>query len=160
MLRRSLFLLAVGVVSCSSSSSGSSSGATCTEYTSTSDLNAPSVSMKSDIQPIIDRACTFSSCHGGGSGKLTLVQGDASKSRAALVDVAAPENPSMKLVATGDPKNSWLMKKLDGDVCLFKDKCTKVDGDCGDTMPQSGDILAVDERDKFRRWIAQGAKDN
>ncbi len=132
----------------------------CAAYTSTIDLKAPTVSMKTDVQPIFDRSCTFSSCHGTGSGKMTLVQGDSSKSRMALVGVDAPEMPGTKLVAPGEPGNSWMMKKLDGDVCLSASKCTTVDGNCGDTMPQNGDLLDVAERDKIRRWIAQGANDN
>ncbi len=157
---RSIFFLGFSFLALACSSSSSSSGPTCAAYTSTIDLKNPTVSFKTDVQPIIDRSCTFSSCHGGGTGKLTMVQGDASKTRMALVGVDAPELAGTKLVAPGDPTNSWLMKKLDGDVCLFASKCTQIDGNCGDTMPQAGDLLDVSERDKFRRWIAQGANDN
>jgi hypothetical protein len=155
-----LFLACPALLALACGNSSSSGGAQCAAYQSSADLTTPAISMKTDVQPIIDRACTFTSCHGGGTGKLTMVMGDSSKTRTALVGVAAPEMPSMKLVAASDPTNSWMMKKLDGDVCLFTSKCTVVEGRCDDTMPQSGDILDVSERDKIRRWIAQGAKDN
>jgi hypothetical protein len=129
----------------------------CAEHVSTIDLTTPEVSLKNDVMPIVTRSCTFTTCHGGGSGNLKLSTG-AGATRDALVNVNAPELPRMKLVAPGDPKNSWLMKKLDGDHCLLDAECT--DKSCGSTMPQGGDQLDVAERDKFRRWIAQGAKDN
>jgi hypothetical protein len=163
MMRRTLlcfFIFGSAALACSSSGGNSSGASGCAEYNSTIDLTTPTVSFATDVQKIINQACTFPSCHGGNTGKLKLVQGDAKSNRTALVDVDAPESPGMKLVATGDPKNSWLMKKLDGDSCLFKGKCTDVGGTCADSMPQGNDLLAVDQRDTFRRWIAQGAKDN
>ncbi len=160
---RSSFLFLAGVASTvvvvASCSSSSDSGTACTEYKSTIDLQNPQVSMKTNVMPILQQSCMFSSCHGGGSGKITMTSGDSTKTRAALVDVPAPEMPSMKIVATGDPSNSWLMKKVDGDVCLFKGKCVD-DPNCADTMPQGNDLLDVGSRDVIRRWIAQGAKDN
>ena len=161
--------LAVAVASCGTSSSGStgSSGdgdggdaaAKCVEYTTTVDLKTPTVSFKTDVMPFLERSCMFSSCHGAGSSKgdLKMVKGDPTATRKSLVGVNAPQLPTMQLVQAGDPKNSYVMKKVDGDICLLKDKCI---APCGDTMPQGNDLLEVPERDTLRRWIAQGAAEN
>jgi hypothetical protein len=88
--------------------------------------------------------------------------------------------PKMKIVVPGEPQNSFLMHKIDGCHNSFSvPKCAtgqvstaempcctpqanaKTDGACGDPMPQTaGDGLCRDERDKIRRWIAQGAECN
>jgi hypothetical protein len=151
------FSSAFALVACTSSD-GASSGGACAPYTTSIDLKTPVVSFKSDVMPIIDQSCAFGSCHGGAnSGNLTMPKGDATTTRTNLVGVAAPQLPSMKLVEPGAPDKSYLMKKIDGDICTLKDQCI---GECSDTMPQSNDLLPVPERDAIRRWIAQGAADN
>jgi hypothetical protein len=69
----------------------------------------------------------------------------------------------MNFVKAGDPENSFLMLKLDGDQCLHDSQCVK--GTCGGVMPLDNakpfdNQLPVSERDTFRRWISQGAKQN
>jgi hypothetical protein len=66
--------------------------------------------------------------------------------------------PSMLEVKPGDPKNSFLMRKLDGDHCVLDAQCQG--STCGDSMPNKEEQLSVDERDRVRRWIAQGAKND
>ena len=150
--------MSLAVASCGTSSSGTPTSS-CTEYTTAIDLKVPAVSFKTDVMPFLDRSCMFSSCHGGGSSKgdLKMAKGDATATRLSLVGVNAPELPSMKLVQPGDPKNSYLMKKVDGDICLLKAQCI---APCADTMPQGNELLEVAERDALRRWVAQGAAEN
>ncbi len=159
--RRSAFLvysLALLVSSCGSDSpGGGGSSPTCQPFVTTIDLESPVVSLRTDVMPIFRQSCTFASCHGGGTRDLVITAGDAAATYGALVDVAAPELPRMKLVEPGDPTNSYLMKKMDGDVCLLEAECV---APCVDTMPQGSSLLEVRQRDIIRRWIAQGAADN
>jgi hypothetical protein len=71
----------------------------------------------------------------------------------------------MNLVAAADPAQSFMMLKMDGCQDAAGLSCTPQPGAvgtnaCGDSMPQSSPILSRDERDLFRRWIAQGAQSN
>lgn len=146
-------LAGLAAVACTSSDGGAS----CKPYTTSIDLKTPTVSFKNDVMPVLQQSCMFTSCHGGGSGSLTMVSGDPTTTRKNLVDVPAPQLASMKIVAPGDPSNSYMMKKMDGDICTLASQCTPP---CTDTMPQGGDLLDVGDRDKVRRWIAQGAADD
>jgi len=122
------------------------------------DPSAPVVSFKTDVFPIFGFSCAFSTCHGstaGSSNGIFLGGNKPETVRTNLVDVPAPELPSMAFVKAGDPRNSYLMRKLDGSNCVLDAQCT--DGDCGDSMPQNEDKLAIEQRDLVRRWIAQGA---
>jgi hypothetical protein len=62
----------------------------------------------------------------------------------------------MPYVTPGDPEQSFLMHKLDGDLCVLEERC--VDGSCGKTMPSGNELLPEASRDAIRRWIAQGAR--
>ena len=61
-----------------------------------------------------------------------------------------------RLVTPGDPDKSFLLHKLDGDLCVFDESCAN--GSCGAPMPENNPALPEDKRDAIRRWIAQGAK--
>jgi hypothetical protein len=157
-------LAAFAFLGCSSDSDGNGKNApACTEYTvpAGTDLTAPAVSFKDDVLPAFRQSCVFSSCHGPGlAPSFGPKQGDADTKAIVegMVGKPSAELTSMNLVTAGDPKQSWLMRKLDGDFCLFKSQCEG--GDCGELMPAGGDRLDVQTRDTVRRWIAQGAKDN
>jgi hypothetical protein len=126
------------------------------------------------------RACAFSSCHNETSVEADLFLGpglrDREQNEIALTDAhitrllgttdgvmrASKTLPSMQLVKPGDPANSFLMLKIDG--CLSGlTGCTPLEqdvGPCGDSMPSGSELLSAEERDLFRRWIAQGAQNN
>ncbi len=140
-------------------------------------LQSPAVSFSKDVQPIFERSCAVSgSCHQppANSSVASLVLGmpDGSLSAAtvlaAIVNKPAAEQPEMAIVTAGDPTNSYLMHKLDGDRCQFASKCNAAAsaaantlfGDCGVQMPFNAGVLAQGERDQIRRWIAQGAQAN
>ncbi len=124
------------------------------------DLTAPEKQLQRDVAPILQRSCGFASCHGaasGGSAGLYLGS-DGARVLAAVVGTPSRELPAMSLVAPGDPSRSFLMHKVDGDACTLRAECAG--GDCGGSMPQGQDLMAITDRDTIRRWIAQGAKGN
>lgn len=149
-------------------------GSQCAAYTSSANLAAPTVSFVKDVLPTFERSCGIagSTCHGapsvvsadmrpylgefdGGTDAAAVVSG--------LVGVQSPEDPSLAIVKAGDPGDSYLMHKLDGDQCLFTKDCTKSQTpytDCGQPMPYSSSALDPAIRDTIRRWIAQGAKND
>jgi hypothetical protein len=141
----------------------SCAGPACTEYVvpSTTDLTT-SASFRNDVLPVFTQSCAFSTCHGT---EATSNQGlylgagtspDPVKVRASLLAISA--TAGMPYVTPGDPKGSFVMRKLDGDQCMLDTTC--LSRTCGARMPRNGAQLLQPQRDTVRRWIAQGAKDN
>lgn len=90
-------------------------------------------------------SCGFSSCHGSGTGGLTL---DEEGSYDALVNAESVGKPGAILVIPGDPDGSYLVHKLEGGPDIVDDQ-----------MPPGGSmddatIAAV------RSWIEAGAADD
>lgn len=180
-------------MACSSSSSSSGSGGNCNTgggvgsnmcssaiaayvpCVTGSALQSPTVSFKTDVQPIFNSCGTAgATCHGsqtnmpemtgliflgepdGGAPGTTVLNG--------IVGQMSPENPQMDIIKAGDPENSYLMHKLDGDQCVYASNCDNTHNPtfakCGVQMPFSGPYLTEDQRDSIRRWIAQGAQNN
>ena len=147
--------------------SSSSSANMCKVYDPPSDFVAttPAVSFKTDVAPIFQKSCAFSSCHGnenGGNQANLYLGDDKAKIFTNLVGFTATKYPQMPRIAANDAKNSYLMHKIDGDSCTLP-SCS---GACANTMPddtaidQSPSLLTVAQRDTFRRWILQGAQNN
>ncbi len=147
---------------CSDSTPTSNQPNSCAEYTPPAgfDANTPTVSLKNDVVPIWNASCAFTSCHGATSGANNgmYVGPDTARFVKESVGQPAQQLPSMPFVTAGDPKKSYLMKKLDGDTCVVDKQC--VGGSCLDPMPKATAPLTQNQRDTIRRWIAQGAKDN
>ena len=100
------------------------------------------VSYAADVQPIWNANCT--GCHGaGGNAGLDLRMPD---SRSNLVGMASTNWTGQRVVAS-EPNLSVLYRKLSGAAGV------------GDRMPQGG-MLAPDEIETVRLWIAEGALDN
>lgn len=91
---------------------------------------------------VLVASCGFSSCHGSGTGDLTL---DGNGSYDALVDVESAAAPGEILVIPGDADNSYLVKKLEA-----------ADGIVGTEMPPGG-ILDEERLTLVRDWIDAGA---
>jgi hypothetical protein len=64
----------------------------------------------------------------------------------------------MAIVKPGDPRESFLMRKIDGSHCVLDAQC--VGSTCGESMPRDEEIMPIETRDTIRRWIAQGAKND
>jgi hypothetical protein len=185
--------LATTMLACSSSSSGGDggggncntgggAGSMCTSAITPfvpcvtgSALQSPNVSFATDVQPIFNGCGTAgATCHGAPNnnpemtGLIFLGEPDggapASVILPGIVGNKSPENPAMNIITAGDPENSYLMHKLDGDQCQFSANCDGTKNatfaNCGVQMPFNGPYLSQDQRDTVRRWIAQGAKSN
>jgi hypothetical protein len=186
----------VGSVGCSSSSSPGSTGNTssadtvdcedggctaCTGPTST----AAMVSFSATIQPILRVGCGTggNTCHGQYPGTMSAANlylaeptangdgnGDAGAIIPEIVGMKSIEAPSLDLVNPGNPEESYLMHKIDGDLmCTLGSSCAAIAGlnlnatitqPCGIQMPQNSPPLTVDERTEIWNWIAQGANNN
>jgi hypothetical protein len=63
-------------------------------------------------------------------------------------------------VVPGDPAKSYLMVKLEGKQETLASKCASSKyPTCGTKMPPD-DPYPAEKIDTFRKWIAEGAKDN
>ena len=179
LLARSLIgSLPFGCASSSAPDSGKSVNVGgCPPYVSNADLSTPTLSFQSDVMPIFHTTCATGgdSCHGDptvvASSRPFLGyfdrQADAGVLASVvdgLVGVKSGEDPSMNLVTAGDPAQSFLMHKMDGDQCTLIAQCMVAGSyrpNCGVFMPyQAPAILDVDVRDVVRRWIGQGAQNN
>jgi hypothetical protein len=108
-----------------------------------------SVSFKSDVEPILDAACSAAGCHSGARPKEGLSL-DTGSVYAELVNVATQQcGGKRKLVVPGSPSSSYLMQKLlNVDVCI------------GTQMPKAGQSLPAANLDIISSWICSGAPDN
>jgi hypothetical protein len=143
------------------------------------------ISFSKDLMPVFQMSCTLSSvCHGqmGNSGEQNLYLGmnmgggasDAMSVYQGLVGVTAKEDKSIKLVAAGDPQNSYLYQKVSldqaslnsmlGSACMQTNSmcsnCNSGFGPCGAPMPYTGEQLPGDSLCKIKNWIQQGAQNN
>jgi hypothetical protein len=160
-----LFVAAASLcVLCNGSCDG---GPTCKPYVvpAGTDLMSPTVSFKNDVLPVFQQSCAFMTCHGSMSAaNMGVYLGEPNKGATMTATVISGlMKPSLLLatmayVTPGNPGQSFLMRKMDGDQCSLDMKCTS--GSCGASMPQGDAVLPAASRDIVRRWIAQGAKDN
>ncbi|WP_394848913.1 hypothetical protein LZC95_15850 [Pendulispora brunnea] len=128
---------------------------------SSSDDDSPSgpVSFRNNVAPILQNSCAFSSCHAAGTTNGVVFAGDPAAVRTSLVNVKAPQLPTMNFVTPGDPGQSYIMHKLDGDQKQFAAGCSS-EPDCGSQMPLGQPQLPESTRNTIRRWISEGAADN
>jgi hypothetical protein len=132
---------------------------TCQPYKSSANLTQPTVSLGTDVLPVFHASCSLPSCHSSAvaTGGLALDQSSPAAVRAAVLGVPSTELGGLQLVVAGDPTQSYLMHKMDGDSCALGG-CDG--GLCSVSMPQGQGLLGTSSRDVIRRWIAQGALDN
>ena len=114
----------------------------------------PEAASRADVQEILGRSCAVGGCHASapGAGGLALPLANAAWIDS-VVGVKSQENPSMALVAPGNPERSWLVYKISGDLCRFT--CDTKLG-CGGQMP-FGQQLSEPERGVILAWIRHGA---
>lgn len=176
-MQRSRSFLSIGaalaaslVVGCSSSSSASGGA-----------QSAP-VSFATDVMPIFKQSCALAVCHGQANNASveSLYLGDPTNNTpdviaqvyAGLVGVPSAEDPSMNLVTAGNPAESYLFFKLQGEQDQLSAQCTKAAGPCADcaeptpcgsSMPFGGSLFPQESPAQFatiENWIAQGAKND
>jgi len=125
---------------------------------------------KKDVVPLLQEgSCTLTGCHGAKeNNRGVYLTGDPAQMHTELLKESSVAK-GMKIVAPGDPENSWLMIKLDGKQAQFSAKCADTSGtlpagDCGQPMPQGDDPslgqLSQAKRDVIRAWIKAGAKND
>ena len=171
MMARSLplciFLSVASLFACGSggdSGTGASDPKVCVAHLNPTpaQLATPPASFETQVAPILAQSCAFSSCHGSHTaiGNHGLFLGATSSDGIAAVKAALAGSskamPSMRYVTPGDLDKSFLLHKLDGDLCVIDDQC--VGGSCGRAMPDGNAALPEASRDAIRRWVAQGAK--
>lgn len=105
------------------------------------------------VQAIIARSCAFNTCHGGARAYPRL---GAALAYESLTMGMSMQDPSLRLVAPGDPAQSWVMHKLDGTMAS-RPVCSGAMMPCGASMPQGSELLPAHERGLIRAWIAMGA---
>jgi hypothetical protein len=157
-----LALTALAGAGCPASDHDSEDPSACKDYASPAGFDglSPGVSFANDVLPIFARSCAFSTCHGSTSGAANgvFLGRDGPRVHAAIVNGKSAELTSMPLVTPGNPRESYLMRKMDGSQCALDAQCTG--GSCQSSMPKGDTVLDVATRDIVRRWIAQGAKDD
>jgi hypothetical protein len=162
-MRSALFLplLALVLAGCPSDPGGSS-GSTCEDYSPPAGFDAtqPAVSFSKDVMPIFGQSCAFSTCHGSNVGNANgvFLGNNAARVHDGLVGVKGDELPAMPFVTAGNPRESYLMRKIDGSQCVLDAQCSG--GSCQGSMPKNEVLLDLATRDTVRRWIAQGAKND
>jgi hypothetical protein len=117
------------------------------------DLKPTFTSISKEIFETTDSACRQSciSCHTNvgrtPAGGLNLLSGVA---YGALVGVSSAQKPGETLVVAGNPDNSYLVKKLEGDASIT-----------GKRMPRNGPpFLTSGQMLVIRRWIELGARND
>ncbi len=95
---------------------------------------------------VFNTSCAFAQCHAGPNAQmgLNLSEGQA---RANLVNVDSREVPSFKRVEPGNPDDSYLVMKIEGD--------SRIDGQ---RMPLNSPALSAEQIGAIREWIANGAE--
>jgi hypothetical protein len=168
--------LSLGCASSSTAADAGTSGG-CPRYVSNADLSTPILFETDVLSPIFEATCAAGgqSCHGDPSVVSSARPflgyfdhradaGTAGSVLGGLVGVKSMEDPSMNLVTAGDPEQSFLMHKMDGDQCTLIEQCMVTGSsrpNCGVFMPyQAPSTLDVAQRDAVRGWIKQGAKIN
>lgn len=168
LLSAGIWLSCVGLLSVAGC--GSEDGSSAPECYLTEVPASPS--FREHILPSIQSSCLGNSCHGspqrseadlylGKRASNPMTRLEISDIVARLVDQPSQTAPEVMLVAPGDAANSFLMHKLDnthraqGFVCQGGGEHP-----CGDSMPESGEILCENDRNAVRAWINQGAQDN
>jgi len=102
----------------------------------------------SEIQAaVFTPTCAVSGCHTG-AGAPQGLQLDEANSYTLLVGVASNEDAAVLLVSPGDPDNSYLIHKLEGNASV------------GGQMPLNGTPLSQANIDSIRQWITDGAIDD
>ncbi len=150
------------------------------------------VSFSNDLMPILQSSCSVGGtdnatalCHGATMVNMDLEPGGSREyfgppvppvTQAAtltmiwegIVDESSSEDPSMSVVAPGDPTESFLWYKVNGIQSTLDNTnaCGRGDfGNCGGPMPLPLTGIAITllpqaDRDLICNWIAQGAPNN
>ncbi len=106
----------------------------------------PALATFSSLQTdFLTPTCARGGCHSAASSAGGLgLEGAAAYGN--LVNAPAQQQPGLNRVTPNDPENSYLMKKLRGDLDIS-----------GSRMPQGGPFLTEEQIGRFASWIDNGA---
>lgn len=160
LLSFALLATSIALVGCPGDENGA---AKCEDFTPPASFDAqnPKVSFSKDVMPLFKGSCAFTSCHGlqgSNNGVFLGESGGPAAVHASLVGRRSSKLQTMDLVKAGDPRESFMMRKVDGSHCVLDGQCTG--GTCGESMPRNEELMPIESRDTIRRWIAQGAKND
>ena len=136
--------LAAALLACGSSGKDSPAGPDGTGGEPTDGDGGQAVTLARLSEEIFTPRCATSGCHAGNNPAANLPLG-AREIAAAIVDVPSAAKPDYKLVAPGDPVNSYLLMKLRGD-----------EGIAGDRMPPAR-ALEAEQIALVEEWVEAGA---
>jgi hypothetical protein len=149
-------VLVVASPACSSSTdegSGTKDGGS----SATADARRPYPSFRDDVVPLVQQSCALTACHSSKESNLGIFLGYDPAQIYAELKKTSPTAGGEPFVVAGDPAKSYLMVKLEGKQDTLAAKCPN--GSCGAVMPPD-DKLPEEKLETFRKWIAEGAKDN
>jgi hypothetical protein len=116
---------------------------------------------KQDVAPVIATSCSLTACHASKESAFNFyVTYDPAQIYTTL-SATSQTCPSFKFVVPGQPQNSMLMLKMDGDQRKLPDNCASartLEMPPGD--PPDSELLDLLTRDKIRAWIKAGAKND
>ena len=92
--------------------------------------------------------CATTGCHVSG-GSAPMRMDTKSQSFNNLVGVTSSQKSSLQRVASGQPDNSYLIHKIDGQPNISNRR-----------MPPGGPFLSSEETALIRQWIQNGAENN
>ena len=160
MRARRLWFLLVTIAACGDSSNdGTSEPRVCVAHNAPEPaaLSTPAASFETDVAPVLEKSCAFSSCHGsrGPANRGIFLGAKTAEDRQAVKDALRSVSraaPTLPYVTPGDPDKSFLMHKLDGTQLSV--------GGTGVQMPYFATPLSQADRDGIRAWINSGAPQN
>ena len=116
----------------------------------------PTISFSMDIQPIFNRSCALVSCH---TGAVPAQGQDLSPGVAygQVVNVSSTEQPKLKRVRPGDPNNSYLVRKIQGDPRISG---VLMPNGCPGVPAAGAQCLTPDEIMAIVQWITECAPNN
>lgn len=106
------------------------------------------ISFRNEIQPIFNRSCAVAGCHESARPRHNLDL-SAGVARSNLVNVQSALNPAFIRVVPGNADQSLLYLKI-----------SQTNPPIGAQMPFGQSPLPLEEQQKIRDWINQGALDN
>jgi hypothetical protein len=104
-------------------------------------------SFKTDIVPIVQETCALTACHSSKQSNLGIFLAFDPAQIYTELKKTSPTAAGQQFVVPGDPAKSYVMVKLEGKQTM------------GTEMPP-GEKLPAAQIELFRKWIADGAKDN
>ncbi len=110
-----------------------------------------SVCFANNIQPIFNKSCALSSCHVPAAQFPDLTAGDSYN---AIVGVKSRQQARLKLIDPGNPADSYLVRKINGDPSISG---VLMPQGCPATPANGATCLTADNKMAIVEWVTQCA---